>query len=102
MGERLRRFWPWLKLLLFAVVLVGVGWHLIHILQNEELQHEGEQRSPAEVLWDATRQANPLGLSACAGLYLLGLGFSAGFWVWLVRFTGQPMAVVPAVRGYYI
>src|SRR5262245_52780344 len=102
MRERLRRWWPVLKLLLVAAVILGVGWHLFRILSTEELSRGEEARTPAEVLWDATRSANLAGLLLSGILYLAGLGFSALYWIRLTRATGEPLQAVPAVRGYYL
>ena len=38
MREFFRRWWPWLKVVLFVAILFGVGWQFVRILQNEELQ----------------------------------------------------------------
>src|SRR5262245_781426 len=81
MREFFRRWWPWLKVALFVAILFGVGWQFIRILQSEELQKTDQARSPAKILWDEARVAHPAGLVASGALYLLGLSFSAFFWL---------------------
>ena len=60
------------------------------------------QPLPGRILWSEVQTARPLELAAAAGLYLAGLGFSAFFWVWLVRAVGEPLGNLPGVRGYYL
>ena len=102
MREFLRRWGPWLKLLLFVLVVVGVSWQFVRILQNETLSTVGDPRTPAQVLWDEITSARPLELVVGAVLYLGGLGFCAFFWLWLLRSLGNPIPTIPGVRGYYI
>jgi uncharacterized membrane protein YbhN (UPF0104 family) len=102
MLDLLRRWWPWLKAGLFVAVLLGVGWHFARILRSEQLRRANDARSPAEILWRETSQALPGRLVASGVLYLIGLGFCAGYWLWLVRQTGESLPAVPGVRGYYI
>ncbi len=101
MNEHLRRWWPWLKVVLTLAVVLGVGWHLFRILRNEELSR-GDERTPAEVLWDAIRHADARGLSLAALCYLVGLGFSAMYWLLLVHSLGETLPVPAGVRGYYL
>src|SRR5262245_10461933 len=102
MSSSFRRWWPWLKWLLVVIVVVGLCWHLLSILQNEELNRGEEARSPAEILWDATRSADVFGLVLSCVFYLIGLAFCAWFWIYLTRATGETLPLLPAVRGYYI
>src|SRR5207248_1222911 len=54
------------------------------------------------ILWDEARFADPTGLAASGVLYLLGLGFSAFFWLYVLRTVGEPLPLLPGVRGYYL
>jgi hypothetical protein len=100
MRDFLRRWWPVLKVLMVVAVIIGVGWHLLGILHNEQLS-QGDERTPAQVLWDEICAANLGGQLACAALYLGGLGFSAAFWVILI-WAGDRLPAVPGVRAYYL
>ena len=102
MREWFRRWWPLLKALLVLAILGGVAWQFAGILRSQALQEADRSRSPGAILWDEVRAARPLELAAAAGLYLLGLGFSGFFWVWLLRAVGEPLAYLPGVRGYYL
>jgi uncharacterized membrane protein YbhN (UPF0104 family) len=101
MSEGLRRWWPWLKLVLAVAVVVGLGWHLLRILRTEELSH-GDTRSPSEVLWDSIRAANGWGMLLAGLCYLAALGLSAAFWLWLTDSTGEKLPLLAGLRGYYI
>jgi len=102
MSNKLRRWWPLVKAVLLIAVVLGVGWHLLRILENEDLGRTDASRPPARILWDEITGAAPAGLVLCGLLYLVALGFSAAYWIWLVRSGGETMPVVPAVRGYYL
>lgn len=102
MNPRFRRWWPWLKWLLVVAVVVGVCWHLLRILQSEELNKGGDARTPAEILWDAIGSANAVGVLFSGVFYLTGLAFCAWFWIQLTRSTSESLPLLPAVRGYYI
>src|SRR5205823_2059064 len=97
----LRRWWPLLKLVVAAAVVFGLGWHLLRILQTEELGH-GDARSPAQVLSDALRNANVLGMLLAGMCYLAALGLSATFWLWLTESTGERLPLLAGLRGYFI
>src|SRR5688572_32280056 len=62
MSPRFRRWWPWLKWLFVIAVVVGICWHLMSILQSEELTEGDDARTPAGILWDAIRSASTPGL----------------------------------------
>jgi len=102
MSNRFRRWWPFLKAVLLIAVVLGVGWHLLRILENEELGRTDASRSPARILWDEMSGASLTGLVLCGLLYLIALGFSAAYWIWLVRSASETLPVVPGVRGYYL
>lgn len=91
MRDLLRQWWPWLKLFLFVGVLVAVGFHFAKLL-----------RSSDEVLWDSLAQTSILPLLCSGLLYLLGLGFAASFWLWLMRRLNQSIPTLAGIRGYYI
>jgi hypothetical protein len=85
----LRKLWPVGKALLALAILVGVGWQFARILGRPEL-------------WEQPLPWRPGWLAVSAGVYLLGLGFSAGFWYRLLRILGQRPAVATMLRAYYI
>jgi hypothetical protein len=102
MRGRWRRLWPALKVLLTLAILGGVGWQFVRILDNPALRSADPTRTPARILADGFLQARPQWLLLSAGLYVLGLGFFAAFWIRLLRALGQRPAVAAAVRAYYI
>lgn len=102
MAWNLRRWWPVCKALLLLAVVFGVGWHLLRILENEELAQTDASRSPAQILWDRLTDASLSGLVLCGGLYLFALAFSAVYWIRLMRAGGEPLGTLPGVRAYYL
>src|SRR5258708_1681166 len=94
MSRRWRRLWPFLKVILAAVILAGVGWQFVRILSDPALQEPGSTKSPVEVLgaW----------LALSAAFYLAGLCFSLYFWVHLLRVLGQKPRWPMAIRAYFI
>src|SRR5262245_57290218 len=87
--KRWLRRWGWTvgKAVLALAILVGVGQQFYHHLKR---------------LDPATLPLRPGWLALAAGLYLLGLGGSAWFWVRLLRTFGERPAGLAAVRAYYI
>jgi uncharacterized membrane protein YbhN (UPF0104 family) len=101
MSERLRRWWKVLKVVLAVAVVLGIGWHLFRILHTEEL-NQGDERTPAQVLWDAICQAAPWPLFLSSVCYVVALGFSATFWLRLIHSLGEKIPLPAGVRGYYL
>ncbi len=102
MWARIRRWMPLLKLLVTLVVLAGVAWFFVRILTNAGLQKADRSRSPAQILWDEARAAQPADLAIATVLYLSGMAFSGLFWVGLLRVAGAPLPVGAGLRAYYI
>jgi hypothetical protein len=85
--ERLRRWWPVLKVLFGLVILFFVGRSLWHDLAEPEL-------------W---RRSFDPGRLLLAGLfYIVGLGCTMSYWGLLLRRLGQPPSFLGLLRGYYI
>ncbi len=88
MRERLRKWWPVLKALLAAAIVVAIGrrfWLDLH--SNPDL-------------WKLSLHPGWLTLSGT--LYLAGLLFSAYYWVRLLREFGQAPRFPAAIRAYYV
>ena len=84
-----RKFWPLIKVLLTLAVVGAVAWQFTTILRNPDL-------------WQRPLRPAPPWLAAAVGLYLVGLGFSAVFWYWLLRALGQQPRIRATVRAYYV
>lgn len=78
---------PLAKGLLALAILVGVGRQFYRDLGSLEL-------SELNLRWQW--------IALSAGLYLLGIGFSALYWLRLMRVFGDEPDVVPGLRAYYI
>jgi hypothetical protein len=75
---------------LLTVAVVGaVAWQFTSILRNPEL-------------WKRPLRPAPAWLAAAAALYLMGLGFCALFWYWLLRALGQHPRIRATIRAYYV
>src|SRR5262249_9467417 len=59
-------------------------------------------RSPGQILWDEARAVTPAALVLAGALYLLGLGFSAAFWLVLLRRVGEHLGLTAGVRADYL
>ncbi len=86
----IRKCWPAIKLLFTVAILVAVGRYFY--LELRKAHEEG-------IL---NRSFHPGWLLLAGGLYILGLGCSAWFWIRLMRSLDQQPAVLPAVRAYYL
>ncbi len=102
MRETLKKWWPWIKAVLLLLLLGGVGWQFLRIVQNEELQKTDRTRSAAEILWDQTCAARPGDLILCAALYLGGLCFCCLFWMGLLKALEERISLLGGVRAYFI
>jgi hypothetical protein len=87
MPERLRKWWPVLKVVFGLVILFFIGRSLASDLAKPEL-------------WQ--RSFDPLWLLPSGALYVLGLGCTMTFWGVLLRGLNQQPTFVGLLRGYYI
>lgn len=92
----------WGKALLALLILVGVVWFFLRILQGEALQATDRSRTPWQILSQTISQAHTSWLILSAALYLLGLGFSALFWILLLRWAREALPPLVALRAYYV
>ena len=88
MLDRFRKLWPYLKLVLAAVIVVAVGRRFYLDLRDHP------------EVWEAPLRPGWLILSAV--LYQVGIGFSGLFWYRLLRSLGQRPSLLAALRAYYI
>ena len=86
----LRKFWPAMKILFTAAILIAVGRYFF--LELRRASDEGVLNHSFHPGW----------LIIAGGLYILGLGCSAWFWIRLLRSVGERPSVLPAVRAYYL
>jgi hypothetical protein len=87
MRANLRKWWWLAKLLLTAAIVVFIGRQFERDLRNPEL-------------WRISPRPGWLILSGL--LYIVGLGFSAWYWIRLLGQLGQRPSVPTAVRAYYL
>jgi hypothetical protein len=81
------KWWPTIKILLAAVILIAIGRRFWQDLQNPEL----------------LERSLGLGWLALSGtLYVVGLALSALFWYRLLHVFGQQPTVANTVRAYYL
>lgn len=82
-----KRWWPVLKLLLAVAILAIVGVRFAQDLSQLDL-HDLAVR--------------PVWLVVSAGLYLVGLSFSACYWHWLLWKFGEKPGLLSSLRAYYV
>jgi hypothetical protein len=103
MSSRWKSWWPVLKTLLAAAILVAVGWQFVRILQDPSLQAADPRHRPTlEIFRDTLLEARPFWLVASAVAYLVGLFFFLAFWVLLLRTLGQRARPTAAIRAYFV
>jgi glycosyltransferase 2 family protein len=88
MLDRFRKLWPYLKLVLAAVIVIAVGRRFYLDLRDHP------------EVWEAPLRPGWLLLSAV--LYQVGIGFSGLFWYRLLRSLGQKPGLLASLRAYYI
>ncbi len=99
MQDWFKKWWPWLKILIFLSILVAVGYYFWKILKAVPSEAD---RSPIQILWDEATKAHWTSILSSGMLYLVGMGFAATFWAWLMRILNQPMSLTTTLKGYYI
>lgn len=103
MSSRWKSWWPVLKTLLAAAILVAVGWQFVRILQDPSLQAADPKHRPTyEIFRDTLLEARPFWLVASAVAYLVGLCFFLAFWALLLRSLGQRARPTAAIRAYFV
>ena len=102
MSTRFRSWLPWLKAALSVAIIGGVVWFFVRVLRSEELQELDPSRTPLQILWDAIHHARPADLVAAGAMYLVGLGFSGAYWLFLLHRVREPLPVLVGVRAYYL
>jgi hypothetical protein len=90
MRSRFRKWWPVAKYLLTAAIVFFVGRQFYRDLNNPEFPNL------------LKRSLQPGWLALAGALYIAGLGFSAWFWIRLLRRLGQRPEVLRSLRAYYL
>lgn len=90
MKPRLNTFWPAIKILFTVAILIAVGRYFYRELRSA--YDEG-------IL---SRSFHPGWLVLAGGLYILGLGCSAWFWIRLMRSLSERPPILPSIRAYYL
>lgn len=85
-----RKCWPLAKYLLTFAIVFFVGRQFYRDLNNPEFPNL------------LRRSLQPGWLALAGALYIAGLGFSAFFWIRLMRRLGQGPDVLPCLRAYYL
>lgn len=80
----MKRFWPWLRLLLAVAILVALGWRL-----------------GTDAFVDGLRAINAWSVLAALGIGLMTTVFSAWRWCVIAHGLGLPLRLRTAVADYY-
>lgn len=102
MNDRWRTWFAWGKAVLALLIVIGVVWFFVRVLQSPELQQADASRTPWEILRDETLGARPGPLVVAGLLYLVGLAFWGGFWLLLLYWVRDPLPLGVGTRAYYL
>lgn len=102
MKSWLKKALPWIKALVWVLVILGLGYQFWKILHTEALETHGEGASAGMVLWNQIRAISYFHLGLSCILYLAGIGFSALYWHLLLDRSGSNLLILHSLRCYYL
>lgn len=102
MSKWLKKALPWIKAIIWLVVILRVGYQFWKILHAEALLSGEKNRSPESILWEQFASIPFYSHLASGILYILGIGLSAGYWHILLRLQGENLSLANSARCYYL
>ncbi len=94
--------WLWLiRLVVFLVVVIAVGWQFHRILNSEALTKDHPGENALKILWDFAVGVGWGRASFAIGLYVFGIGFSYSYWHLCVRNMGNQMSLRQGAMAFY-
>ncbi len=94
--------WLWLiRLLVFLLVVVAVGWQFHRILNSDALTKDHPGESALKILWDFAIGLGWARTSFAIGLYVFGIGCSYSYWHLCVRNMGNQMSLRHGAMAFY-
>lgn len=102
MIDRLKKFWPIIKVFIWILVAFAVGYQFWKILHLEALKDPEGKHNSLTLLLQQLQSVSLSGILLCGLLYIVGIGFSGWFWADLLNSTKQPISLPFALRCFYI
>jgi len=102
MIDRLKKFWPIIKVFIWILVAFAVGFQFWRILHLEALKDPEGKYNSLTLLLQQLQSVSLSGVLLCGLLYIVGIGFSGWFWSDLLNEIKQPISLPFSLRCFYI
>lgn len=102
MIDRMKKFWPLMKIFIWFLVAFAVGFQFWRILHLEALKDPEGKHNSLTLLLQQLQSVSLSGIFLCGLLYIVGIGFSGWFWVDLLNDIKQPISLPFGLRCFYI
>lgn len=102
MIDRMKKFLPAIKVFIWILVALAVGFQFWRILHLEALKDPDGKHNSLTLLLQQLQNVSLSGVLLCGLLYIIGIGFSGWFWVDLLNDIKQPISLPFGLRCFYI
>lgn len=102
MIDRMKKFWPFIKIFIWILVAFAVGFQFWRILHLEALKDPEGKHNSLTLLLQQLQSVSLSGIFLCGLLYIVGIGFSGWFWVDLLNDIKQPISLPFGLRCFFI
>lgn len=102
MIDRLKKYWPFIKIFIWILVAFAVGFQFWRILHLEALKDPEGKHNSLTLLLQQLQNVSLSGVFLCSLLYIVGIGFSGWFWADLLNDIKQPISLPFGLRCFYI
>lgn len=99
---QMKKYWPFIKILIWIMVAFAVGFQFWRILHLEALKDPEGKHNSLTLLLQQLQSVSLSGVFLCGLLYIVGIGFSGWFWVDLLNDIKQPISLPFGLRCFYI
>ena len=102
MIDRIKKYWPFIKIFIWILVALAVGFQFWRILHLEALKDPEGKHNSLTLLLQQLQNVSLSGVFLCSLLYIVGIGFSGWFWAGLLNDIKQPISLPFGLRCFYI
>ena len=102
MIDRIKKYWPFIKIFIWILVAFAVGFQFWRILHLEALKDPEGKHNSLTLLLQQLQNVSLSGVFLCSLLYIVGIGFSGWFWADLLNDIKQPISLPFGLRCFYI
>ncbi|MEI6685690.1 MAG: lysylphosphatidylglycerol synthase domain-containing protein, partial [Planctomycetota bacterium] len=102
MIDRIKKYWPFIKIFIWILVACSVGFQFWRILHLEALKDPEGKHNSLTLLLQQLQNVSLSGVFLCGLLYIVGIGFSGWFWADLLNDIKQPISIPFGLRCFYI